>query len=372
MDSISNLIQIKARELDLALIGITEPSQPVHFTLFEKWLSQKRFGDMAYLNDLRSLKFRKNPSLLMPVCRSIIVVGLPYSVSIPSDNKAHGKIASYALKDDYHFVIREKLNKLLAYINEISNLEVKGSIFCDSAPILEKEMAQRAGLGWIGKNSLLISSQFGSFMNLGELFLDIELPQSPIINEDLCGDCHLCIDACPTQCIQTNRTLNAERCISYLTVEYKGRIDRHLRSMLDSWVFGCDICQIICPYNKEIISKSNFENSEKDPLRNKFKIKDFSEKEFFLKFGNSPIKRIKRNGILRNYTLFLGNSGSSESISDLKLLSKENDPVIRIYSAWALGRLKSPYIKNILENNLMQEKNLNVIEEINHSLSALN
>jgi len=369
MVNISDLIQTKANELGLSLIGITDPSQPSHFTFFENWLSQKHFGNMRYLENHRSRELRKNPSLLMSESKSIIVVGLPYSAVTPSNKEIYGKIAFYALRDDYHFVIRNKLNQLLDYIKEISEKDVKGSIFCDSAPLLEKELAQRAGLGWIGKNSLLISSQFGSFMNLGELFLNIELPHSVMKNKDLCGNCHLCINACPTQCIQANRTIKAEYCISYLTIEHKEIVNQSLRAKMNTWLFGCDICQIVCPWNESKISHN--ENYEKVHFYQKIKDKGFSNEQFQLIFGNTPIKRIKRGGFLRNYAIALGNSGSSDEIPDLDFLFTEDDPVIRIYTAWALGRIKSPQIKAILEKKLMQETNLDVLEEINNALSAL-
>ena len=369
MVDISDLIQTKSNELGLSSFGITDPSQPAHYAHFENWLAQKHFGNMRYLENHRSRELRKNPSLLMPESKSIIVVGLPYSAVTPSNAELNGKIAFYALQYDYHFVIRNKLNQLLDYIKEISEKDVKGSIFCDSAPLLEKELAQRAGLGWIGKNSLLISSQFGSFMNLGELFLNIELPHSAMKNKNLCGDCHLCIDVCPTQCIQADRTIKADHCISYLTIEQKGIIDQTLRSMMNSWIFGCDICQIVCPWNKNKIS--HYEISNIVHFYQQIKAKRFSNEQFLLEFGNTPIKRIKREGFLRNYAIALGNSGSSDAIPYLDFLFTEDDPVIRIYTAWALGRIKSPLIKVILGKNLMRETNLEVLEEINHALSAL-
>ena len=372
MVDIFDLIQTKSNELGLSLIGITDPSQLAHYAHFENWLAQKHFGDMSYLENHRSRELRKNPYFLMPQCKSIIVIGLPYSSGILSNNDFYGKIAYFAQQPDYHFVIRNKLNQLFDHIKEITDKDVKGSIFCDSAPLLEKELAQRAGLGWIGKNSLLISSQFGSFINLGELFLNLALPHSLLKNQDLCGDCHLCIDACPTQCIQADRTINAERCISYLTIEHKGKIDPSLRSKMNSWVFGCDVCQIVCPWNKEKISEFQYKGYGNHPFQKKLQDKGFSDEQFFLMFGNSPIKRIKWVRFLRNYAIALGNSGSSDAIPDLEFLFNDEDLFIRIHTAWALGKIKSPQSKNILENKLMQEKNLDVLEEIKNTLTAMN
>jgi len=371
MVDISNLIQIKANELGSSLIGITNPSQTEHYTHFKNWLSQSHYGNMGFLDTERSRELRKNPSLLMPQCRSILVVGLPYPAEGYFNNAIYGKIAFFAQQPDYHFVIRKKLHQLLTYIKEISDMEVKGDIFCDSAPLLEKELAQRAGLGWIGKNSLLISPIFGSLFNLGELILNIELPTSLPQNKDFCGKCHLCIDACPTQCIQPDRTLIADHCISYLTIEHKGRIDRSLRSKMDSWLFGCDICQIVCPWNKEKIIAYQNKQSGKNPFQKKLMDDGFSNEQFLSKYGNFPIKRIKRRGFLRNYAIALGNSGSNDAIHDLEFLFNDEDPVIRIYAAWALGRFNSHQTKKILDNHLLQEIDLDVKEEIIYALTYM-
>jgi epoxyqueuosine reductase len=365
-------IHNKAYELGLSLIGITDPSLPAHYVHFENWLAQKYFGDMKYLENQQSREIRKKPILLMTECKSIIVVGLQHLPGILLKNIYFGKIAFFALQPDYHIVIRRKLNLLLKYINEISEIEVKGSIFCDSAPLLEKELAQRAGLGWIGKNSLLISSQFGSFMNLGELFLNIELPNSLPNNQDLCANCHLCFDACPTQCIKEDRTIKADHCISYLTIEHKGIIDQTLRSKMNSWVFGCDICQIICPWNKEKINESQKKVNGHVSLQKRLRDEGFTDEQFFLTFGKSPINRIKRVGFLRNYAIALGNSGSNDAIPDLEFLFNAEDPVIRIYTAWALGKINNPRSIYILDNQLLREKNPDVLKEIRFSITTLN
>jgi epoxyqueuosine reductase len=372
MDEISDLIQVKSNELGLSLIGITDPSEPAGYTLFKNWIAQKHYGTMNYLDTQRSRELRENPYLLMPKCKSIIVVGFPYPPGNSSNNVFYGKIAYFARHPDYHSVIRDKLNILLNYIKGIYQIEVNGTIFCDSVPLLEKELAHRAGLGWIGKNSLLISPQYGSFFNLGELFLNIELPHSPLINNDLCGDCHKCVEACPTQCIQSDRTINAGKCISYLTIEHKGKIDPVLLSKMNSWIFGCDICQVVCPWNKKMIQESQNAISEYTLFQGKLWIQEFTDEQFFLKFGNSPINRIKRSGFLRNYAIALGNSSSNDAIPDLIILINDDDPFVRIYSAWALGKIKSAQSRNILEKRIINEKDQDVIIEIKNALTGMN
>jgi epoxyqueuosine reductase len=366
MSDLSNLIQKKAFNLGFSLFGITDPSPPAHYALFEKWLSQKHHGNMSYLENQKSREFRKTPILLMPECRSIIVVGLPNNLEHLGENAKFGKIAFFALQEDYHQAIREKLNQLLEYIKDTVGFEMQGAVLCDSSPLLEKELAQRAGLGWIGKNSLLISTEFGSLFNLGELLLNIDLPHSQLKIKDLCSSCHLCIDACPTQCIQANHTIYAENCISYLTIEHKGIIDLSLRSKMDSWVFGCDICQMVCPWNKKQFS--HFEISNTHQTFQSLKDHGFTKEQFHLLFGNTPIKRIKREGLLKNYAISLGNSGIREAIPDLELLFSEEDPVIRCFSAWALGKIEDPRAKKFLEKHLLSENDLTVINEINQAL----
>jgi epoxyqueuosine reductase len=366
MSDFSNSIQEKAFDLGFNLFGITDPSPPVHYALYEYWLSQKHFGEMDYLDNQRSRELRKTPILLMPDCKSIIIVGLPNNPESFGKIELYGKIASFGHQEDYHLVIRKNLNQLHEFIKEAVGLEVKGKVFCDSSPLLEKELAQRAGLGWIGKNSLLISPQVGSLFNLGELFLDIDLPHSQTKNIDLCGDCQACIDACPMQCIKVDRTINAERCISYLTIEHKGIIDQSLRSKMGSWVFGCDICQMVCPWNKKPFS--HYEISKSSQIFQLLKDNGFTNDQFLSIFGNTPTKRIKREGFLRNYSLSLGNSTMSEVIPVLEFLFSEKDPVIRRYVSWALGKIKNSEIRNILENYLFSEKDLTVINEINQAL----
>jgi epoxyqueuosine reductase len=370
MSDLSNSIQEKAFDLGFNLFGITDPSPPVHYALYENWLSQKHFGDMDYLDNQRSRELRKTPIKLMPDCKATIIVGLPNNPEFSEIIEQYGKIASFGHQEDYHLVIRNKLNQLLEFIKEAAGLEVKGKVFCDSSPLLEKELAQRAGLGWIGKNSLLISPQFGSLFNLGELFLNIDLPLSQPNNKEMCNNCHLCIDACPTQCIQPDRTINAEHCISYLTIEHKGIIDRSLRSKMDSWVFGCDICQIVCPWNKKQFS--HYEISSTPQIFQLLRDNGFTNDQFISIFGNTPLKRIKREGFLRNYAISLGNSNMSEVIPELELLFSEKDPTIRSYAAWALGKIENPGINNILEKYLILEKDLTVINEINQALLGFN
>ena len=225
----NSLIESKAKQLGFSLFGITNPSPLDKFPLFEDWISRNHYGEMQYLASTNSRDLRENPSLLFPDCRSIIVVGLPYGQE-NIRNTDLGRMALFAQQPDYHETIKTKLVILLKYIVSITDAKTKGLICCDTSPVLEKELGQRAGLGQIGRNSLLISPILGSLFNLGELFLNIELPYTKSSGSDPCTGCQLCVESCPTRCINNDRTLDAEQCISYLTIEHKGIIDREFAS----------------------------------------------------------------------------------------------------------------------------------------------
>lgn len=247
-------IKTEAHRLGFDLVGVTEPSPPPHLDVYRHWLTAGRHGGMAYLASERALQPRADPRLILPECKSILVVAANYLTqpSQPSVGQIRARVAAYALGDDYHDVLLKRLDHLAAFIEVQVNQSVPNRIYTDTGPILERELAQRAGLGWIGKNTCLINPQIGSYFILGELLLGIQLEPDPPFSSDRCGSCTRCIDACPTACILPDRTLDARRCISYLTIEEKGNIPANLRSLIGSWLFGCDICQQVCPWNSRL------------------------------------------------------------------------------------------------------------------------
>jgi epoxyqueuosine reductase len=367
--NLSFRIEQKARELGFGLFGITHPSTMENYSLFERWLLKGNFGEMKYLDSQLSRKMREDPGLLMASCKSIIVVGLAYDFNKKNFNSSY-KIALFSQQPDYHQVIRQKLKSLLKFIIEITGSTTKGLVCCDTSPVLEKELAQRAGLGRIGKNSLLISAEIGSFFNLGELLLNIDLPYPQIKEDDPCGDCELCIQSCPTKCIDLDRTLAADHCISYLTIEHKAIIPMGLRPVMDSWVYGCDVCQLVCPWNQKIIK-------EKMPGHQKVtgKIQDeilIKRIEQFL-LENEPLiqRRSTKKNILRNYAICLGNSHQRQTIPVLVQLLEGGELEIRAAAAWALGEIGVMGSREALKGQLLREEQNDVRVEIQYALKKL-
>jgi epoxyqueuosine reductase len=370
MIDLANQIKNQAIAAGFKLFGITSPSPLKNINIFKNWLSRKCYGDMHYLDTLSSRDFRKNPKHLFPECKSILVFGLPYERTEYYPNIDY-KIAMFAQQTDYHQIIQEKLAKILQYIIGITDANTKGVIFSDSAPVLEKELAQRAGLGQIGKNSLLISPAWGSLFNLGELFLNIEIPCSNPLEKDLCADCQLCIKSCPTGCIGNDRTLTADHCVSYLTIEHKGVIPHDLRPLMDSWIYGCDICQLVCPWNQK-----HFQMQKKFHKRPEISTENFPSyiNLNLLKNRNDqiPSRRSIRKNILRNYAISSGNSRDENAIDLLEEMFQEKEPEIRAAVAWAFGKIKTKRTREILCARLQMENETGVIEEIKLSLESLN
>jgi epoxyqueuosine reductase len=215
---------------------------------------------------------------------------------------------------------------------------VKNRWYTDSGPILERDLAQRAGIGWIGKNTCLIHPKHGSYFLLSEIFLDLVLEPDPPFRTDHCGTCTRCIEACPTDCILPNRTLDATRCSSYLTIELKDDIPSALREKIGDWVFGCDICQMVCPWNR-FAEEGDPSFGDKNPLHSLPEELTLSTQEFNQRFKRSPIKRAKRRGYLRNVAVALGNKGDRIALPVLQNVSSDEEPMLREHAQWAIARI---------------------------------
>jgi epoxyqueuosine reductase len=307
-------IKSKARELGLLDCAIL----PADFlaaeqTPFHNWLDNGMHGEMGYM--ARNVEKRLDPRELYENAKTIIVVLQNYFPAVTQYDKTAPVISKYAYGTDYHFVMKDKLKSLLSFIqSEIG--PCNGRPFVDSAPVLERAWAKRAGLGWIGKNSNLISVEHGSFFFIGELILDIEVPyDSPKLVRDHCGNCTKCIDACPTKAIVADRVVDARRCISYQTIELKGALDESLKGKFENRVFGCDICQDVCPWNLKS-EPHNEPNFKPKPGLLELKNNDWHriEQPFFNElFKNSAVKRTGFNGLKRNLK-FIQNSKNGEKI----------------------------------------------------------
>ena len=373
MNNHSELIKAKAFELGFNFFGITKPTKIIRFSAYKNWIKKKQYGNMDFLANPNNLAVREDPSILLPGCKSIFVVGLQYSKNTEINDfpiqGPSGKIASFAQGRDYHKIILENLDQLGLYIGSLFSDNHHSKAYCDSGPLLEKEIAQNTGIGWIGKNSLLISPLIGSSFNLGEMLTDLEFEYGQAVSFDNCGDCQKCIDACPTQCINTDRTIRADHCISYLSIENKGIIERELRPMMSNWVFGCDICQLVCPWNKNVLNTSPklsaLEEGEIDLLEEI----NLTRESFKEKYQNRSILRATWSGFVRNIVISLGNLHESKSITILQnFLFSNPNPILRIHAAWSIAKIDHKCGKVIIEKALINENDQRVIEEIKLSL----
>jgi len=322
-----------ARRCGFELAGVAAAVPHADFERYNGWVERGLAGRMGYLTDHRAT-IRADPRRLLPSARSIICVGKlyngpePYSTRFDSNERAW--ISRYSWGDDYHDILRAGLERLARELGP--DHEWRACV--DTAPLLERSYAREAGLGWIGKNTCLINEPFGSWFFLGELLTSLELePDAP--PPDRCGTCSRCIDACPTAAL-TPYELDATRCISYFTIELRGAIPEEHRKGVGRHVFGCDICQDVCPWNRRAPSNADalFHPREFAPPLEK--LAALSEEEFREMFRGSPVKRTKYSGFLRNVAIAMGNSGDPKFLEALQRLAESEDEVVREAAIWAL------------------------------------
>ncbi|MDE2484183.1 MAG: tRNA epoxyqueuosine(34) reductase QueG [candidate division NC10 bacterium] len=373
LEQLVQAIKAEAHRLRFELVGISPVSDPPHEQLFADWLQEGYGGEMAYM--ARTEQARRHPDTWLPWARSVVSVAVNYYTAFP--RKTHhtgvprGWISRYAWGDDYHTILESRLHALLGWIRNTVGEEVEGKVYVDTGPVLEREFAVRAGIGWIGKNTLLISPKHGSYFFLGELFLSLELPaDQPIRNR--CGSCDLCLKACPTDAFVGPYRLDARRCISYLTIELKGSIPTEMRPLIGDHVFGCDICQEVCPYNVNIGTSKEpaFQPREGLHAPELIPLLALDDEPFRSRFKGSPIKRPKRRGLLRNVAVALGNLGSEESVPALATVLSDPEPLVRSHAAWALGRIGTTEARAALDEARACETDPDVQTEIVQALIA--
>ena len=334
-------IKDKARHLGFTLAGVTIPDPPPHYSTFENWLAQGRHGTMDYLAAERSRLRRADPRQILPECSSILVLATPYPSSSGrgmSEGQGETRVASYARGLDYHDILPARMQELVQFIEEKVGGPIKNRWYTDTGPLLERDLAQRAGIGWIGKNTCLIHPKHGSYFLLSEILLDLELEPDPPFITDHCGTCTRCIEACPTQCILPDRTLDARQCISYLTIELKADIPVELREKIGNWAFGCDICQMVCPWNRFA--------SEGDPAFKPNALPpsltaelSLTPQAFNQRFKRTPVQRAKRRGYLRNVAVALGNTADMHALPVLQNALNDEEPMIREHAQWAIAQI---------------------------------
>lgn len=295
----TRLIKEKAKELGFFYTGISKADfLEDEAKKLEDWLKKRHHGQMAYMEN--HFDKRLDPRLLVDGAKSIVSLLLNYFPKEDIGENNDGlKISKYAYGEDYHFVIKKKLKKLLEFIN-IEIGEVGGRVFVDSAPVMDKVWAKRSGLGWMGKNTNIINPKSGSYFFIAELILDIDLEEDGPI-KDYCGSCTKCIDACPTEALSSYK-LDASKCISYLTIELKSQIPSEFKGKMDNWIFGCDICQDVCPWNRfsKPHNQKDFDPHTKLVKMSKADWEDISEEVFREIFRKSAVKRTKYDGLKRN------------------------------------------------------------------------
>ena len=335
-------VKAQAFGLGFDLVGICRLGPVETARAFDDWLAQGYAGTMDYLG--RGRDKRQDSRLPMRGTVSAIVVAMNYG-----GREASGPVARYARGDDYHDVMLERLRALHRWLDEEVGQPITGKAYVDTGPLLERDLAQRAGLGWFGKNTNLLNPSLGSFFFLGALLVDLALAPDPPFEADRCGACTRCLDACPTDAFVEARVLDATRCISYLTIELKGAIPDALREPIGDRIYGCDVCQDVCPYNvkfsRALADRSPYTAREalggKDARTLAGEMLGTSQDEFTTTFRGSPMKRAKLRGLKRNAAVVLGNVGTPDDLAVLARALTDPEPLVREHAAWAIERIRS-------------------------------
>jgi epoxyqueuosine reductase len=366
MTALRDEIAAAARAQGFVLVGFTALRLLGRDQFYSRWLEQGRHGEMAYL--AREPQRRFDPRRLDPRLCSVISLGFPYQAPASSRidwrREMRGRIASYALGEDYHHRVTARARSVAAEIERMRPGALT-RLYVDTGPVFEREWASEAALGWFGKNTNLLNREHGSYFFLAEIFTDLDIGGAPAPYGEFCGTCRRCLDLCPTGALEDGYVMEPRRCISYLTIELRGAIAPELRPHLGNWIFGCDICQEVCPWNEA----SRTQPSELEPYLPDLLMLD--EEGFRARFRKSAIKRAKRRGLLRNVAVALGNTGNPDAVPVLAdALRREPEPLVRAHMAWALGRLNGAAARRALRAAAEVETDRAVAAEIAGALSA--
>lgn len=334
-----------AQECGFDLAGVAKAGEIAEYGFFEQWAAAGMAGEMKYLTDRRAA-LRRDIRMLLPSAKSVLCVGSVYRTADLDFGPGQGRVSSYAWGQDYHAWMRQRLEHLVAQLHGVWG-EFESKICVDTAPLLERSVAQAAGLGWIGKNTCLINEEIGSWFFLGEIITSLELPAA-MAPPDRCGTCTRCIDACPTDALVAtdaeggpSHAVDSRRCISYLTIELRGEIPRELRPAMGDHLFGCDICQDVCPWNSRspVTGESAFQPKHGSP--DLASSSALTAEEFRAIYRASPVWRAKHQGFLRNVAVAMGNSGDVSYLPILRRMTAAEDAVIREHAEWAISQLQS-------------------------------
>ncbi|MFO0904481.1 MAG: tRNA epoxyqueuosine(34) reductase QueG [Pirellulales bacterium] len=348
-----------------SLVGICRATTPASLPRLYEWLDAGYAGEMRYMADRRDAY--SHPQHVLEGVRSLVMLGWNYSTGpAPDAATGAGRVARYAWSEvDYHDLLHEKLKRLARQVQTWAPAaRVRGVV--DTAPLLEREFAQLAGLGWVGKNTLLIHRQAGSWFFLAALLTDLDLPSDESWTTDHCGTCRACLDACPTQAFPAPYVLDATRCISYLTIELRGPAPEPLREGLGDWVFGCDICQEVCPWNRRAPQSERPEMTPRPdlPRLELTSLFELDDESFRQLFRRTPLWRSKRRGILRNAAYVLGNQRQPTAVGALGRGLGDREPLVRGACAWGLGMIGGFESQGLLTERLGTETDEGVKEEL--------
>jgi epoxyqueuosine reductase len=353
MTALEDRLKQQARALGFELVGIAPATEADGFDRLREWLARGFAGTMEYMQ--RHGDARLHPASILPEVRSVIMAGMNYHPSASGGRKPpvssqqgayaprspRGRISCYAHGSDYHDVLRERLHRLLDWLRS-ERPDCHGRAVVDTAPLLERDFARRAGMGWFGKNTMLLNKRLGSYFFIGALLTNLELACDPPHTASHCGTCTACLDACPTQAFVAPGVLDARRCISYLTIEHRGDVPEELRRGLGDWLFGCDVCQEVCPWNRKAPPGGEPALHGRPELMqlDLIEILGLSEEEFRRRFRGTALMRTKRRGLLRNAALVLGNSGDSAALPALRRALEDAEPVVREAVRWAIEQIE--------------------------------
>ena len=369
--SLTEALKAQAHELGFSLVGVCPAQRPPHWEAFQRWLQAGYAGQMEYFH--QRAEAYEHPRFVLDGVRSLVMLGVNYRTEEPVDPApGQARIARYAWGLDYHELIRRRLRQLGRWlVQQVPGAGVRGVV--DTAPLLERCFAQQAGLGWIGKNTLLIHPRLGSYLFLAALLTDRELAYDEPFPGQHCGRCRACLDACPTGALVAPYVLDARRCISYLTIELRQMPPEELRPKIGQWLFGCDRCQEVCPWNRRgrVSEEPGFRPAEGCNPADAVQILGVTEQEFRRRFGPTALRRAGRAGLVRNAALVLGNQPTEQGLAALCHALQDSQPTVRAACAWALGRYPPPKAHSALHKALATETVPQVQEEIRRSLEHL-
>ena len=370
--ALTDHLKQQAQSLGFSRAGVCPAVTPAGLAQFDQWLAAGYAGEMDYLSDRR--KAYEHPRHVLNGVRSIVMLTMNYRTAEPATPRpGQGRVARYAWgASDYHDLIHDRLHELADWLRgHCPDARVRGVV--DTAPLMERELAQLAGLGWIGKNTLLLNRDAGSYFFLAALLTDLELTCDEPHTADHCGACTACLDACPTAAFPQPYVLDASRCISYLTIEHRSQVPEELRSGIGEWLFGCDICQEVCPWNSRapVSDLAEFApRSENNPVE-LITLFELDDAAFRQRFRHTPLWRPKRRGLLRNAAIVLGNHPTNDAAGALARGLHDHEPLVRGACAWGLGNYAARDARPLLESRRMYETDPEVLQEIDAALARL-